>query len=473
MESNAAAIGSPLLRLLPSIDELLGTETARTIAAETGSRRVTSLAREANEALRNELLGSDEDTPQTRESLLAKAADRMKTAWAEQNSGALRRVINATGVVIHTNLGRAPLSEAAKKALVDVASGYCTLEYDVMSGNRGKRGSHAESHIAELTGAESAIIVNNCAAAAFLILNVFASGREVIISRGELVEIGGDFRIPDVLAQSGAVLREVGTTNRTKIADYERAFTENTAMILRVHPSNYRIVGFTERPSLADLAKLAHGKDAILYEDAGSGALIDLTELGITDEPLISSSISQGADIVSFSGDKLLGGSQAGIIVGRRDLINRIRKNPLYRALRADKLTYAVLEATLESYVRETALSDVPVLRMLSATQEELAARARKFADKFSKRSDQSGISIELIEANSVVGGGAAPSVNPKTTVLALNHKTKSATVLEEELRGALVPVISRIVEDRVFIDLRTVSESEEAELLEILLSCG
>ncbi len=299
---------------------------------------------------------------------------------------------------------------------------------------------------------------------------VFAKGGEVLLSRGELVEIGGDFRIPDVLTQSGATLKEVGTTNRTKLSDYETALNLDTALILRVHPSNYRIVGFTDKPSVADLADLAHTNGILLYEDAGSGAMIDLNNVGLDDDPVISQSLAAGADIVSFSGDKLLGGPQAGLIVGRKDLIDRLRKHPLYRALRVDKLICAALEATLTSYARETAREEIPVLKMLLMSAEAITKRAHAFKARLADTlSSSDGLNVETIPGNSAVGGGAAPDVSPETLLLALTHTKHSDYELEQALRLSNPPVITRIVEGKVLIDLRTIAESDEDELIEIL----
>src|SRR5687768_7581342 len=285
MGNPQAAESVSALRMLPSTDELLTTPVAQSLIADAGRRRLTSMARTAIESIRNELSGTAaSNKTYSKESLLADASQRLEALWRARRGARLRRVINATGVVVHTNLGRAPLSADAMRAIQD-AAGYCTLEYDRSIGKRGKRGAYVESLLAEITGAEAALVVNNCAAAAFLVLTVFSKGGEVVVSRGELVEIGGDFRIPDVLVQSGAVLKEVGTTNRTKLADYEKAIGENTRLLLRVHPSNYKIVGFTEKPSRAELADLAHREDTLLYEDAGSGALIGMTEFGFDDEP--------------------------------------------------------------------------------------------------------------------------------------------------------------------------------------------
>ncbi|MCY7348861.1 MAG: L-seryl-tRNA(Sec) selenium transferase [Pyrinomonadaceae bacterium] len=460
-----------IFRLLPSIDAILRTTTAEKISLAVGAKHTTRLARAAAESLRLKIQTEQNgDADYSREDLLEKAAANLEKFWRDERNSGLQRVINATGVIIHTNLGRAPLSANARLALIETASGYCTLEYDLEIGKRGKRGKRAEQLLADLTGAESALIVNNCAAATFLVLTVLAHGGEVVISRGELVEIGGDFRIPDVMEQSGAMLREVGATNRTKISDYERAINENTKLILKVHPSNYRIVGFTEMPSLSELADLAHRHDILLYEDAGSGALLDLSEYGLIDEPIIADSIKAGADVVTFSGDKLLGGVQSGLIVGRREVIERIRKHPLYRALRVDKLIYAALEATLESFRRETALQEIPVLKMLSMSELEIRVRMETFTENLREKfNGGDALQIEIIEGNSVVGGGSAPMVQPKTTLLALAHKHLSADKLEENLRFSNPPVITRILEDKVLIDLRTVSQTEEIELLQVL----
>jgi L-seryl-tRNA(Ser) seleniumtransferase len=459
------------LRFLPSIDALLRSSAAGRLLPATGAKHLTTLARVVIDGLRREIQEDSLDAGGfSRETLLEEAEKRLELAWRGEQNTSLQRVINATGVIIHTNLGRAPLSENARHAIFDAASRYCNLEYNLETGKRGKRGAHAEHLLAELTGAESALIVNNCAAAAFLVLTVLAAGGEVVISRGELVEIGGDFRVPDVLAQSGATLREVGTTNRTRVSDYEKAVNENTRVFLKVHPSNYRIVGFTAAPALSELADLAHRNKILLYEDAGSGAMFDLAEYGLTDEPVISQSIVAGADVVTFSGDKLLGGVQSGLIVGRREIVERIRKHPLYRALRVDKLIYAALEATLEAFRKETFLEEIPALKMLSATEAELMKRAAAFADRLrANPGENAALQFEIVKGNSVVGGGSAPDVQPVTTLLALHHPQLSVGKLEEKLRNSKPPVITRILDDKVLIDLRTVSESEETELLQII----
>jgi len=409
------------LGLLPSVDELMGTEACMTIIQERGRNQTLRLVRQVTDSLRDEIkAGSspEQDGQLTRKVLIEEVLMRVGEAHNADRLSGLQRVINATGVIVHTNLGRAPLSANARQALLE-ASGYCTIEYNTESGKRGKRCSNAERLLADLTGAESALIVNNCAAAALLVLSVFARGFEVLVSRGELVEIGGDFRVPDVLTQSGAVLKEVGTTNRTNLHDFEKALSERSALILRVHPSNYRIIGFTDKPPISDLADLAHSRGVLLYEDAGSGALFDLKQSGLGDEPVISQSLSAGADIVSFSGDKLLGGPQAGLIVGRKELIDRLRKHPLYRALRVDKLTCAALEATLAAYARDTAKDEIPVLNMLAMSAENIYDRALAFKSRLEDGSDAgTAMKIEIIMGNSAVGGGAAPDASPETSLI-------------------------------------------------------
>lgn len=465
-------------RALPSVDALLRTPVAAALRERAGAQRLTVMARNVTEELRAELLTrapqeDNSDGQLTREALLAEAADRLGRVFARESRTALRRVINATGVILHTNLGRAPLSEAARRAIADEAGRYCTLEYDLDTGARGRRGGRVEDLAQELTGAEGAVVVNNCAAAALLVLSALARDGETIVSRGELVEIGGDFRVPDVMAQSGTRMIEVGTTNRTRLSDYHRAITPETRLLMRVHPSNYRIVGFTSTPTLAELAALAHDAGLPLYEDAGSGALSDLSLYGLSGEPIIRRSIADGADLVSFSGDKLLGAAQAGLIVGRRELIERLRKAPLYRALRADKLVLAALEATLDAHRRGASFTEVPALRMLARTPEEMRRRARAFGRRLRARLNASALRFEIIAGESAIGGGSAPTTHPQTTLIAVAHEKLSADALEESLRRMLPPVIARIADGRVVLDLRTVAEDEEAALLQALGAAG
>ncbi len=464
---------SSILRLLPSVDALLKSETARKLLIETGSKRLTEYARATIVEMRSALSENYESNERlTREGLLHEAEKRLSEKNEVKSRQSFQRVINATGVVIHTNLGRAPLAEAAQRAIIEEAARYCTLEYELETGKRGRRGKQAEDLLCELTGAEAALIVNNCAAAAFLVLSALASGGETIVSRGELVEIGGDFRVPDVMVQSGTRLVEVGTTNRTKLSDFANAITENTRVLMRVHPSNYRIVGFTAMPELAELAELARENNVLLYEDAGSGALVDLSKYGLTDEPVIAESIRAGADVVTFSGDKLLGGVQAGIVIGKSEAIEKLRKNPLYRALRVDKIAYSALAATLESFAREKQFDEIPVLRMLSMSMEELKYRCQTFVKKLQenqRETDISDLKIEIIEGVSTIGGGSAPMVNPTTSLISLRHGTLSAEDLERSLRHNKPPIIGRVAKDRILLDLRTVFESEEDEIVSAL----
>ncbi len=454
-----------ILRFLPSINELLETKTANQIKSENGERYLTEKARTAVESVRRELLKAESEEVFSRKNLLEKAEMSLENIYQTAKRKRIQRVINATGVIIHTNLGRAPLSPEIVEAISENAARYCNLEYDLDTGKRGKRGEAAEKLLAEMTGAESALIVNNCAAACILVLTALCKNGEAVVSRGELVEIGGDFRIPDVMNESGAILKEVGATNRTKISDYEKAVGENTKMIVKVHPSNYRIIGFTETPTISELSKLARQKNILLYEDAGSGALLDLSKFGLQDEPLISRSISDGADVVTFSGDKLLGAIQSGLIVGKKDVIEILRKHPLYRALRASKITYSVLETVLNEFQNEKAFAEIPVFKMISMTKKEIEKRAESFV----KRLDNDNLKVEIISGKSVIGGGSAPDVQPPTALISINHKEFSAVCLEEILRKSKPPVIGRILEDGFLLDLRTVFEDEENQLLEVL----
>ena len=450
------------LRHVPSIDQLLRTDEARRLRESIGLKRLTAIAREVTSELRSSIRSGRKilTNGNTAESLLAEAVTRMReTAQVESQTG-LKRVINATGVILHTNLGRAPLSVAAREAMIE-ASRFCTLEYDVASGSRGKRGARVESLLKDLTGAEDALVVNNCAAAALLILTVLAGDGETIVSRGELVEIGGDFRVPDVMASSGTHMVEVGTTNRTHLEDYGRAITANTSLIMHVHPSNYRIVGFATSPELSELALLAHEHGLLLYEDAGSGQLSDLSSYGIVGEPIVSEILAAGADVVSFSGDKLLGSVQAGLIAGKHSIIDRLRKHPLYRALRSDKLRLAALEATLLAHRRDAAADEVPVVQMLALTKQEIELRAKGLIEQTAG----TGLELTLQPGESAIGGGAGPTSNLPTMLVALTHPRMTAQEIERALRNASPPIISRISEGKVLLDLRTVLPDELTEL--------
>lgn len=458
------------LRALPSVDQLLRTAEAQSWRSKVGEQKLTAIARLVTDELRTEIQDGRQSNGLSRESLLAQAVEKLQTACEMESSGGLQKVINATGVIIHTNLGRAPLSQGAREALAD-AAGYCTLEYDQATGERGRRGAKVEDLLLELTGAEEALVVNNCAAAALLVLSVLAGDGETLVSRGELVEIGGDFRVPDVMASSGTRMVEVGTTNRTKLEDYRRALNERTRLVMKVHPSNYRIVGFTASPSLAELSSLAHDAGLPLYEDAGSGVLIDLGQFGLQDEPVIKESLASGADLVSFSGDKLLGSAQAGLIVGKAALVGRLRKHPLYRALRADKLALAVLENTLESYRRGAALQEVPVLRMLAIPQAEIKTRAQSLIDKYFAAAPATALGLRLKDGESAIGGGAGPNTHPDTTLIAISHQTRSADEVESSLRLATPALVARIAEGEVLLDLRTVDPDQDDDILAILLT--
>jgi len=392
---------------------------------------------------------------------------RLHAYFARRHQSQMQRVINATGVVLHTNLGRAPLSRAALQAIERVGGEYCNLEYDLATGKRGRRGKGVEAMLSEVTGCQAAAVVNNCAAAVLITLNTLAEGGEVIISRGELIEIGGSFRIPDVIAKSGARIHEVGTTNRTRLSDYEKAINESTRVILRAHPSNYRIIGFTEKPALEELVGLARSRNLPLFEDLGSGSLIDLKHLGITDEPTVAELLTAGCSIVSFSGDKLLGGPQVGIILGERGLIERIKSNPLMRALRVDKLTSAALEATLSSYALGHADKEIPTLVALHATKEEITRRSRAFVRRARKSAGE--LQLNLFAGFSVAGGGSAPETKLPTTLISVTSGHLSATEMEERLRQNNPPVITRIEDERLLIDLRTVSAQGEKDMIAAL----
>ena len=442
------------LRDVPSVDALLRTDTARELRELIGLKRLTNIARSVTAEIR-ELVRNQEFSAHNG-NLLAEAVRRMEANARRERQSGIKSIINATGVVLHTNLGRAPLSEAARTAMNEAAR-YCSVEYDLETGTRGGRAARVESLLKDLTGAEDALVVNNCAAAALLILTVLAGDGETIVSRGELVEIGGDFRVPDVMASSGTRMIEVGTTNRTHLHDYQRAINSNTRLIMRVHPSNYRIVGFATAPERSELVTLAHEARLLLYEDAGSGQLEDLRKYGVLDEPIVREIIETGVDVTSFSGDKLLGSVQAGLIVGRTSIVSRLRKHPLYRALRSDKIRLAALEATLVAHQRDVAQSEVPVIQMLSLTSDELRQHAQTIVDRLKT----SALQIELLEGESALGGGAGPTSIFPTTLIAITDHEKSAQDIEHHLRTSSPPIISRISEGKVLLDLRTVFDDQ------------
>lgn len=446
----------PDFRVIPGIDVLRQRAGVRALESQFGGEATVSALRAAADGVRARI-GAGETVSQPADAI----EDAARRSLASTSRGSLRPVINATGVVIHTNLGRAPLAGSALERIAALASGYSNLEYDLAKGARGSRTVHAESLLTALTGAEAAVVVNNNAAATLLILSALAAGREVVISRGELVEIGGGFRVPDVMRQSGALLREVGTTNRTRVADYTAAVSPSTAMFLRVHPSNFRIEGFTERPALADLVAAGRAMHIAVVEDIGSGCLVD----DIGDEPTVQASIAAGADLVCFSGDKMLGGPQAGIIVGRKALVDRLRTHPLMRALRADKITFAILEATLAEYAAGRATATVPVQRMLHASAEDIEARVQSVAGRLAAQ----GWRASMISGSSAVGGGSAPGLDLPTVLLAIERDHRSANDTEQWLRTLDPPIIARIEHDRVVLDLRTVLPSQDDTLVSLL----
>jgi L-seryl-tRNA(Ser) seleniumtransferase len=462
-----------LLRQIPSVDELLMQpriaslakrvdrdlllEVTRTVLAELRAR----IAGEASSAMLGGIAALAIDS----ESLQERICSTVEQILARS----LQPIINATGVILHTNLGRAPLTRAAIEEFRRSATQYSNLEYDLEAGARGKRDVHVAQLLERLTGAESAIVVNNCAAAVLLVLAALAKGGEVIVSRGELIEIGDGFRIPEIMAESGAVLREVGTTNRTRLADYENAINEKTRLLLRVHPSNFTITGFAEKPSVEELASLSRRTGLALIEDLGSGCLVDLSEAGIT-EPVVRQSIESGISIVMFSGDKLLGGPQAGIIAGKRELIARVRRHPLFRALRIDKLTTAALAATLGAYLRG-AIDEIPALGMIRSTVQELRRRSENFVRELTPEVPLGEVELEIVDGVSLAGGGSTPTQTLATKLIRVASDRYSASQLEERLRRAPagISVIARVEDDRLVLDLRTVFPEQELLLLKTL----
>jgi L-seryl-tRNA(Ser) seleniumtransferase len=458
---------SELFRELPSVDEVV--RASDPLVEAHGASAVTDAARSVLARLREEISSGLLDISGVHVAL--QGLDRAIEKQVVQSlSYSLRTVINATGVILHTNLGRAPLAGPALQHIAETGAGYSNLEFDVEAGERGKRDVHVDRLFRKLladTGALpqddsraiSTIVVNNNAAAVLLALNTLAEDGEVIVSRGELVEIGGSFRIPEVMTKSGARLREVGTTNRTRVADYDNAINERTRALLRVHRSNFEITGFTERPALADLAKLAHARNIPLLEDLGSGAIVDLRAFGISREPNVLDSLHAAVDVVTYSGDKLLGGPQAGLLSGRADLIARMRKNSLFRALRVDKLTYAALAATLLAYIKHDHAA-IPALRMMRLTKQEIAARAEALVQEL--RPTATKWELEMVDGESVVGGGAAPSAVLPTRLIALALPGTTAEWLSARLRRCDPPIVARVEDGRVLLDLRTVFPEQD-----------
>jgi len=446
--------------MIPPVDQLLQQEEVRHLLAVHGRAAVLRLLRRILDGARARARAGDR---QGLESDLAGLAERLSAGLSRASAPSIVPVINATGVVIHTNLGRAPLSPRASRLVAEVAASYTNLELDL---ERGEREIHVEPRLRELLSCEAALAVNNNAAAVLLAVNTLAEGREVLVSRGELVEIGGAFRIPDVLRKGGARLREVGTTNRTRLADYRGAIGPDTALVLKVHPSNFRIVGFTESVALEDLAGLAHEAGVPLVEDLGSGLLSPARFL--PDEPSVTASLRSGADLVTFSADKILGGPQAGLAVGRRKLVDAMRRNALYRALRVDKMTLAGLQAVLTDHEADRARVEVPVVRMLALGADEVLDRARTLARRL--QHDAPLLRVEVTAGLSAVGGGAAPGFEVPTALVALTHPTAGADRLGSLLRSGSPPVVARVADGRLVLDLRTVLPGQEDELRDAIV---
>jgi len=453
----------PSPRAIPSIDLLLQHPAVRPLVDVHGRAHAADALRAAAAEWRTAPSGD----------ATAWIAERAAVVLSRTSAPSLVPVINATGVIIHTNLGRAPLAQAAVARAAEVAGGYSNLEYDLEAGERGSRHVHAEQLLCTLTGAEAAVVTSNNAAATMLVLATLSAGREVIVSRGELVEIGGGFRVPDVMAQSGAVLREVGTTNRTRVTDYAAAISDRTALILRVHPSNFRIEGFTERPPLADLATLAHRFNLPLFEDLGSGWLgvphAHPWPDALADEPSVLQSVAAGVDLIAFSGDKLLGGPQCGLIVGRAAWVEKVRTHPLMRAVRAGKMTYAALEATLALWRREPSRTEIPVVAMLLMPTEAIEARARALAAALEAGAPT--LKCDVIDGASTIGGGSAPQSVIPTRLLAIRSLHLSAAALESALRLGTPPVVARIQHDALLIDLRTVRPADDEKLAQAVFA--
>jgi L-seryl-tRNA(Ser) seleniumtransferase len=461
-------MGENLLRKLPSVDTLKKTGAAKDLLEKYGADQFVLGAREVLAAVREGIRTGD--ISDLEELYAGHILSRVEDFLGAKYTSSLKKAVNATGVILHTGLGRAVLPSSAQKAIADVAEGYSTLATDVVTGKRSHRDVHLDDLLKELTGAEAATVVNNNAAATMLVLNTLANGKEVIVSRGQLVEIGGSFRMPDVMATSGALLKEVGTTNKTHLRDYLAAVGENSGAIMRVHHSNYRIVGFASEPSIEELVGLAKKLNLYVFDDLGSGALVDLKAYGIEHEPLVQDSISAGADVACFSSDKLIGGPQAGIIVGKASIIEKIRKNPLTRAFRIGKLTIAGMEATLRLFLRpETLTEEHPIYGMMALDVKEIEKRAMAMIKELGTRIKK-GCDISVIEGGSQVGSGAVPVETIPTKLLQIVPKDISADDLGLELRRNCPPIFTRVQKGAVWIDLRTVMKDEEAIVRDALL---
>ena len=452
-----------LLKHLPKIDEILMILEKQGFFAGTAKEFVKEACRTVVGELREHVLCKTENLKEWRMPFAEQVAGRVRERIESLHQYRLRRVINATGIILHTNLGRSPLCPEAVARIIEVSQGYSNLEFDLQKGQRGLRYDHVQGILCTLTGAEDALVVNNNAAAVLLVLNTLAAGKEAIVSRGELIEIGGEFRIPEVMEKSGVQLKEVGATNRTHLKDYEKAISEKTGLILKVHTSNYKIVGFTEEIALPALVALGKKHGVPVMDDLGSGCLIELDRHGLDREPTVHDALQTGVDVITFSGDKLLGGPQAGIILGKREFLRKIKNNPLNRALRIDKLTLAALEATLIQYLNpEKALSGIRTLRSLTAPVNDMARMARRLLNGL-QRLDLAGFTFRLQKGASLAGGGSLPTQEIPTVLISVRSATLSANKLEERLRSLDVPIIARIVDNEVLLDIRTIDEEEFA----------
>ena len=459
-----------LYRMIPKVDILLEYEDIQNLIEKYGRETVMEAIRAETDKLRTFISRTEDEEAAVRR--IEGLADSVAAYAEEMHTPNMRPVINGTGTILHTNLGRAPISEAHMKRVVELAAGYSNLEYNLEAGKRGERYSHFEKLLCKLTGAEAAMAVNNNASSVMLILSSLAKGGEVIVSRGELIEIGGKFRIPNVMEQSGASLAEVGTTNKTHYDDYENAITEETKALLKVHTSNYRIVGFTDTVEIDELVPLAKKYDLPVVEDLGSGVLIDLAKYGLTHEPTVQESIAKGADVVCFSGDKLLGGPQAGIIVGKKKYIDKMKKNQLTRALRIDKFTAAALELVLQEYLsEERAVKNIPVLRMLSEPVEEVEKRAKSLGRML--KAAHLPAKIEVKPCESQIGGGSLPLERIPSVAVMIRPEKISVNELEERMRRLAVPVIPRTGNDMVILDARTLQRKDLRVITEQLKNCG
>jgi len=451
-----------MLKTLPKIDEILLILEKENVFDKAPRDFIVKTCRAVVGKMRENILTAPKkDKHSAFIPTAEKAANEVKEKIEGLRAYSLRRVVNATGIILHTNLGRAPLCEEALEKVVEISRGYSNLEFDLSEGKRGLRYDHVREILCALTGAEDAMVVNNNAAAVLLVLNTLSEGKEAIVSRGELIEIGGEFRIPEVMEKSGAILREVGTTNRTHFPDYEKAVGENTGLILKVHTSNFRIAGFTEDVELSALAELGKRTGIPVMNDLGSGCFVELDRYGFEKEPTVQGALKAGTDVVTFSGDKLLGGPQAGIVLGRKDILEKVKKNPLNRALRIDKLTLATLEATMKHYLNmEEAISSIKGLRSLTESMVTVEKRARKLL-RILKRSSFEGFSFSLKKGYSMAGGGSLPTQEIPTVLVAIDSPRLSASRLGEKLRYLEIPVIARISEEEVLFDLRTIDETE------------